>query len=191
MVALGGSLVFGCKKNSSGLPLILPVMPVSVLCNGNGTDSWLPLKTGNEWHYKNHVNHSRLQTITVLDQETRSGHIYFKVEINLAGRITEQFIREATNGDIHQYNVILGKDELYIPSEPISGQIIQASGSQTTRQVGSLTDTITTAKCNYPNVLRIDLFSNGTLTGSEFYHRGIGQVYNSTNYWDLVSVTLH
>jgi hypothetical protein len=190
MVALGGSLFLGGRKKVGRFSPEPPLVPVIVLCTGKGSSSWLPLELQNEWNYQNQVNTMQTKNVNVTGTRVFSGQVYFRMQTTLGGISTEQFMRTADNGDIHWYNQNTLLDELYIPAEPVLGQVISVSGRQT-RQVGSLTDIVETGLCTYFNVLRIDLYENGLPASSENYQKGIGQVYNSANHWNLVSLTLH
>jgi hypothetical protein len=190
MVAVGGSLFSGGEKKEEDSPLVPSVEPVAVLCTGNGSLSWLPLECGNSWIYKNRINSSRIRMLTITGTAVYSGNLYYRLQTDIGGMLTEQFLRTVSNGDIHCYNPSTQTGELYLPHEASAGQVITLSGSQPARTVGSVTENIETVMCKYSNVMRIDHFANGLLIGSECFQRGVGQVYATSNYWDLVSITL-
>ncbi len=152
----------------------------SVLCDGNGTTSFFPLKLNNSWTYSYKIG-PQVQSISpspsVTGTTTHGSYTYFEFEdqsSTMYGGIYE--LREdATSHNIHSYSS--STDYLYIPASPTLNQS-WAVDYGNTRKVTNLSASATTAGCTYTGLLEISQYDSGmVLQQKEYYKKGIGLVY--------------
>lgn len=167
------------------------------LCDGNGTQSYYPLKADNEWSYKSVFEN---YTNTVTDTQTRMGYLYYEVtykgisqgEIYLrTDPITNDVYKRVYKGSTNTF-----VDYLVTPGTPVLNQEwnypvdFEGLGK---RKVTSLNATATQSGCTYTGLLEIkEYFGDGSLSQAFYYKKGLGLIKNgdSWGYTTLTSVIL-
>ncbi len=168
LIASCSLLLTSCKDDKDDDPAPLPT---SVLCDGKGSLSFMPLSLGNKWTLTATGNTVSLEVIDTLMQ---SGIIKYNVSSSLGGAATYS---QYPNGDVKRYEFSSGDDVLYLPFNPVAGQTWNCQVDNfTSRKVVSINETVVTAACTYTGCVMIQSFQTTTLKRTEYFKRGVGLV---------------
>jgi hypothetical protein len=154
----------------------------SILCMGNYSDSYFPLKLGYSWTYAGHTFIMKVQVNEMIIFEDQK---YFEVYYNEGDMNKfERYLRIAHNGDIYSFQKPCNKEFLYIPANPMFNQLL-ADYPYTLgvkkRKVTALNSTVKTPWCTYTNCLEITEFDqDGSVNTTYHYKRGLGLVKQET-----------
>ena len=173
-----------CKDDDDDDPAPTPTPPpTSVICNGKGSTSFMPLAMENSWYLSTSGNSV---TFTVVDTPYISSNKYYEVESTLGGN---RNYRRKTNGDIMVYDFSSGSELLYIPAAPTVGQEWPYDMDfATTRKIAATNASYTTSKCNYTGCLKIELYDGTTLKRTEYFKKGVGLI-STDMIWGGVVIT--
>jgi hypothetical protein len=175
-VMISSTLFSGCKKeddddddnnNNNNVP--------TLLCDGNGSNSYLPIKEGNQWNYTSSTAKVNMGVWT------RNGEVYYKLVLPWSGGAAE-FTRNDSLGNVYQWFDGVNVKSLYIPANPVQGQVITLPNNiQLTIANTDTTLTAVNDSCTqYKNVLKItETDTDGAYFIDVFYVKGIGRVYSS------------
>lgn len=153
----------------------------SLLCDGNGENTFMPIQIGYVWNYSttNNMGYykykcSSISTINDID--------YFKVS-SVWIQITEGFLyyREAANGDIYiieDYDDKLYEEErLLIPNDPVVGfSWTDPNPGGSSFKISEIDATYENSKCSYTGLVKITENSKKKSTYYHYYKRGLGLV---------------
>jgi len=196
MLMIAGTIAVlqqSCKKDKDDDEDPTPVVPVNVICDGNGTTDYFPLALSNSWYYNGSGSNDFTSSISTT--EVHGGQTYFVVTSTLGGT---DYLRKAANGDIIEYRSGSGTEVLLIPGSPTVNQSwAYTSLSVTTRKVISINATLTTDDCSYTGLLKIQEFDASEVGHAVYYYKkGVGMI-STDQIWpgyiqsDLATVTLH
>ena len=172
-------LISACKKEDDPTP----APGANVICDGNGTISYMPLALENYW---NLTAPGYSITYLVVDTQTFISNKYYEVESNLGGN---RYYRMKPNGDIMLYDSFNNVEVLFIPNLPTAGQTWSYDIELCdTRKVAAVNVPYTTSKCYYGRCLKIELYDNGSLVRTEYYRRGVGLV-STDIIWGGIAIT--
>ena len=168
----------------------------TVLCDGNGKNTYYPLAINNNWKY---IIQGASFDYSLIVKGTKmfNSLTYFELEgKDISSSSYLSYLRIAANGDIYNYNPSGSvAEELEVPANPTVNQTwpYYVGSGIGTRKVISINATLTTAACSYTGCLQIKTyFPDGTLATTYYYKKGIGMVskfeFGSTN---LNKVTLY
>lgn len=148
-----------------------------LLCDGNGENTFLPLKIGNYWKYKSElfsttVNYNCIQMDTIDDVA------YFTIEgSDSFGWDDKNYYRKAANGDIYVLRDLNDQEVLFIPNNPVVGfGWDDTNSTDFSWKVVALDATYETTDCNYTGLLEIEEYFSGTLADVYYYKKGLGLV---------------
>lgn len=189
-VATGSTLIYSCQKDSATTPAPVPTPTppaANVLCDGNGTNDYFPLKLNNKWIHKD--DGMNYITTTAISNVIYNTYTYYKITytVGSGGTLGTEYLRKAANGDImaHVSYSPIDSETVYIPANPIVGQVLPwpLISSTAIRKIISTNATFTSSTCTYTNCLKMQFFTSPTATGGStyYYKKGIGLVgyYNS------------
>jgi hypothetical protein len=200
MTALAGAIIISaCKKKSDDdddtTPTPTPT-PTKVICDGNGTTTYFPLKLNNVWKYSDDQGGDI--SLTLNDTSRNQGHFYFDLYDPFSDIFfTDPDLREdSVTKDIYLYESTSGDEYLWVPANPVVGTTTPFSTSFSMK-VLSTTASITTDSCSYTGLLEMQKIIPGGTPRYYFYKKGIGMVaYRDTllgipRTIDLKQVTLN
>jgi hypothetical protein len=146
-----------------------------VVCDGGGSNTYLPLALGNTWKYKSDKVMDplvrRVEGTVPYDSNT-----YFIVMDEYTSDDITMFLRQDSTGNIVQYRS--GTEFVYIPADPEVGDWWINTGD--TLSVTAVSSSYSTEYCDYRNVLIIQQRNqSGILENTRYYVKGIGEVYNT------------
>lgn len=168
LIASCSLLLTSCKDDKDDDPTPLPT---SVLCDGKGSLSFMPLSLGNKWTLYATGNTVILEVIDTLSQ---AGVKKYNVSSSLGGAAN---YNQYPNGDVTRYEFSSGDDVLYVPFNPTVGQTWSYQVDNfTSRKVVSINETVVTATCTYTGCVMIQSFQTTTLKRTEYFKRGVGLV---------------
>lgn len=168
LLAVCSTVLVSCKDDKDDDPA-LP--PASVLCDGKGSLSFMPLKLNNEWTLSTTGN---AVTLSVIDTMTDAGLKIYNVVSSLGGGATYY---QAPNGDVKIYQFSSADYVLYVPVNPVAGQTWSyLVDNCTTRKVINTNATVVTPACTYTGCVMIQQFNGATLKRTEYFKRGLGLV---------------
>jgi hypothetical protein len=164
-----------------------------LLCDGNSSNTYLPLKVGNSWSLDGPAQNDITLTVSSSTESFNSLN-YFKVTYSLSGA---DYYRVAANGDIMEYNSTDNTEYLSIPANPTNNQSwTYPLNFSKTRKVISTNASVNTSKCSYTGCLKLQEFAaNGDASTTTYYKKGLG-IIRTDQIWpgyvtsDLTSVTL-
>ena len=166
----------------------------SVLCDGNGGDSYFPLEQGNSWEYTGGI--AGLD-IVISGTEDEDSETYSVIKFSEGSfNDFEHLYREDANGNIYRYYENDNQEYLHIPASPTSGQTLATYGNGYSRKVVSSNTSFSTDDCSYTEVLEISEFSDTDTKYATFYYvKGLGLVGEpgslGTSNTELTDVTLN
>lgn len=198
------ALSTGCKKddNSTDNNTNNPTNPtVNQLCDGKGTNSYLPLVQQNSWEWKQQGSGNIVHKWKVNGTQTFNSVNYLKMNIVWDSGLTEteRYFRAASNGDVYQYSTYYGAGQefLYVPASPTLNQqwdypVSGSSQGTGKRKVTSVNASITTSSCSYTGLVTIAEYSGSSLITTYYYKKGLGLVrFNSLVNSDLRATSLN
>ena len=170
----------------------------NVLCDGNGSNSYFPLKIGNKWAWKPIFGSKRIKA-EVTEKIQINNKDYYKVEFKetSGGQVFWEFNRtlREENGTIYYAietstgpGTSVWTDYVWIPGAPQPNQswevpgLFNSSIATYKKEVGGTNATVTTNKCTYTNGVLIRNKSTNTSTGAvtvtgyQIFKKGIGIV---------------
>lgn len=154
--------------------------PVSVVCYGKGTNTYLPLDSLNSWIYDYKlagVDRYDAPAPQVVGSATFNSIKYVKVNDRM---LTFYYRTDAANNNIYSYDAGHGIEYLHIPGNPVMNQTWPIS-TYSSCKVTNLSATIITSKCTYTGLLEIsEMNGNSAVTGKWYYKKGLGLVYATT-----------
>ncbi len=175
LVVLMSIFVFSCsKKEDSPQPTSTPNPvpdPVSVLCSGNGSNSYFPLKLDNKWTYNSGKQNAIYQTITKAKNQS-SDVVFTSISRQYSMDFEVTYILKP-NGDVYRATDVT--NTLFVPANPTLNQEYPYSLGKMI--VESLTATVVTPSCNYTNcLLLVAYYANGNESARYYFKKGIGKV---------------
>ncbi len=168
-------ILFSCsKKDDSPQPANASTAaptPAVVLCNGNGSNSYFPLKLDNKWTYNSGKQNVIYQTIT--KAKTQSSDVVFtSISRQYSMEFDDVYILKP-NGDIYRATYV--SNTLFVPANPTLNQEYPSSAGKIVVQ--SLSANVVTPSCNYSNcLLLVEYFANGSENTRYYFKKGIGKV---------------
>lgn len=169
LFAICATVFTSCKDDKDDDPV--PTPPTSVLCDGKGSLSFMPLALDNKWILSALGNSL---TLTVIDTLTTGTVKYFNVSSSLGGA---QTYSQYPNGDVKVYEFSSGDDVMYVPVNPTVGQTWPyLVDNCTSRKVISINASVVTAACTYTGCVMLQQFNGTTLKRTEYFKRGVGLV---------------
>ncbi len=178
-----------CKKQE-----VIPAPLVStILCDGNGSNSYFPLVNGDTWKY----NHSILMSLQTIEPElvifgttTINSLTYFQLKDNQVYlySTTQNFRSDLGTNDVYLNSNIDSQDYLFVPGTPILNQE-WACDNGNIRKVSNLTASVNTASCHYKDLIEISVFNGETLIQREYFKKGLGRVFIFTPGGDRYTLT--
>ena len=184
----------------------------SVLCDGNGSNSYFPLKVGNKWAWKAAMGNYRLKA-EVIEKKQINGNEYFKLDFKeFAGSMAfggfTRYLREV-NGSI--YYAIESTDNntgnnvwtdyLWIPATPQLNQnwevlgLFNSTVATYRDHITSINITQTSSGCTYTGGVKVQTKKTDTNTGAvtslsyEIFKKGLGIINYNGKF--LYEVTLN
>ncbi len=192
-------LFSGCKKN-------IEETNQNTLCDGNGSDTYIPLEINNKWIYNSNGmgGNEGMYTLEIVGHEICLGQEFYKLTVNNGANFyKELFYRIDEIGNIWEYlpESIWHQEEEYIliPSNPVEGQILQNIREQSQgiqRKVITVTGTIEVRnECNfYDELLIIDrYYTDPSITiGRRWscYKKGLGMVFQDYGHDEIKEVVI-
>ncbi len=175
LVVLISIFVISCgKKEDSAQPANAPAPapnPAAVLCNGNGSNLYFPLKLGNKWTYNKGKQNSIYQTITKAENQS-SDVIFTSISSQYGIEFDVSYVLKP-NGDIYRVSDVT--NTLFVPANPTLNQEYPFSDGKMI--VESLTAEAVTPSCKYTNcLLLVAYYANGNERSRYYFKKGIGKV---------------
>lgn len=208
MFALCSALMFsaGCKKDETENPSnpsnpsnpTVPPVSTNKLCDGNGTNAFMPIVQQNRWEWKqqgsgNVVHTWKLNGTQVIDSKT---YQVMNVVWDSGFTETDWYFRVAADGTVYRY--ANSTEYVYLPAAPTLNQqwtypSVGAQAGQGFRKVTALNKTLSTSSCSYTGLMEIKEYSSATNVNTTYYYKkGLGIVrFNSLVNSDLRAVTLN
>ena len=192
------ALLAGCKKeettnttnnnNNTNTP--------NKLCDGNGENSYFPLKAGNKWTYALKAG-TTIDDWTVGATKVFNSKTYFSVPWNRDGALFgDQYFRTDANGDVYSYDETSAQEYLFIPANPTDGQTWPYLSGGSSREITATGVTQATTGCNYTGLIEVSSYNGtGTLISTYYFKKGLGKVYDikqsNSSTFELKSVVLN
>lgn len=168
----------------------------SVLCNGKGDTTYMPLVLNNQWTYKLSGGPTWDRVVTADSMVTFGSNTYFRLKAyeSPTGN-SYTYFRADANSNIYEYKVAEGQEYLAVPNNPTAGQVAAVySGTGTVAQlkVVNASVQVATSACTYNGCVQMGEYDGGNaLISSYYYKKGIGLVRVSyINFTDLKAVNL-
>ena len=147
-----------------------------LLCDGNGENTFLPLKVGNYWKYKSEL-FSTSVIYNCIDIDTIEGVAYFTIEgSDSFGWDDKNYYRKATNGDIYVMRELYDDEVLFLPNNPAVGYEWFDNEALYSWKVTAIDATYETSDCDYTGLLEIEEYFSGELQDKYYYKKGLGLV---------------
>ncbi len=165
-----------CKKKDADTTTNTSNAPTtSVLCDGNGTTIYFPLKTADSWQYTEAGSSTGSYSYTVHGTAALGTNTYFVIPSTLNDTL---YLRQALNGDIMIYNKAVDSEYLYVPAAPVSGKSWHYTlNGANSRKIINTSASITTASCSYTNCLEIQTLDyTGNPIFTYYFQMGIGMI---------------
>ncbi len=169
----------------------------SLLCDGNGTTSYMPLTLNNVWTYKLPGGVSWDRTITADSMVTFGSNTYFRLEAyEQSSGYAYTYFRTDGAGNVYEYKVSEGAEYMAVPASPTNGQVCATySGTYTVASLKVVVANVQvgTSACTYNGCVQMGEYDgSGILQGSFYYKKGLGLVRISyVTFTDLKAVTLN
>jgi hypothetical protein len=178
-----------CKKKTPD-PDPTPPIPPNYLCDGNATNTYMPLKQGNKWEYDSQIGLDNTREVT--GTKTLGGKTYFEVTYIDQTATIKYYYRTDVNGDVFYYYEQDLAEYRFIPLNPTIGQVVATYVSGRYFKVESIDATYNSGSCSYTGLLKINEFdASNTLAVTYYYKKGLGMVNrHSLGYNKLSVVTL-
>jgi hypothetical protein len=184
LLVLSSMMFTSCKKKDKDEEEDIPTTPVtSVLCDGNGSASYLPVKIGNKYTYAYKFAGAAQPdaTYTVTKDTTVGGKTYKKFQNDGAASVYTLFRIDSINNNVYSYYPPSGKESFIIPGTPTLNQVVESSTPGNTAKVTSISAAYTTSGCTYSNLLEITEYDNtGKPVAVSHYKKGLGVVHSGT-----------
>lgn len=147
-----------------------------LLCDGNGQNTFMPMKVGYYWKYKSEL-FSTSVNYNCIDKDTIGGIVYFTIKgTDAYGWEDENYYRAASNGDIFVLKDQSDEEILLIPNNPVVGYQWNDNSDDYSWKIVATDATFETSDCNYTGLLEIEEYFSGTLTDKYYYKKGLGLV---------------
>ncbi|MCX6230392.1 MAG: hypothetical protein NTZ33_02500 [Bacteroidetes bacterium] len=186
IITVNSFLILSCKKNNdTTTPITNGNNNNSIICNGNGKNTYFPLDSGNIWNYNYYMldviqnqkpslvhygfaNPTSLHTYAMLKDD--SGWMY-------SGSY-EYFREDPLTHDIYNYySIYSGSGEyLFVPGSPYINQTWTGQSSTDVWTVTNLSASLVTPACSYTGLLEITNLNPGNITHKYYYKKGLGMV---------------
>ena len=171
-------MMVSCKKKKDD-DYDPPVVTPTLLCDGNGTNSYYPLQTGNSYtySYKLKSNAQKDKLFNITKDTVVAGQTYKKLQKDTMVTVYE-LLRSDISNNIYAYIPALNKEVLLVPGTPVFDQVTGATQPGNTAKVTSIAAYFSTAYCNYSSLLEITEFdSKGKAVAVYQYKQGVGRVH--------------
>jgi hypothetical protein len=186
LAATSAVLISSCKKSKDEVtpvptPKPTPAPDLNILCDGNGSASYLPMQLDNAWTYGYTIadsGQSISPELVVIAASSHDSKIFFEIEDQSNSMYTGVlYYREDTfNHNIYYYDANSNAEFLYVPGTPTLDQSWPFAYTQT-RKVTGINVSIATSGCSYTGVIEISQFnSSNVLQKKEYFKKGIGMI---------------
>jgi hypothetical protein len=156
------------------------------ICEGNGSNSYLPLAVDNSWAYfmdnTATTDYTTIQAITGTTVLSNS-KTYYVMDYGSK----QDYFRLATNGDIYAWKTNsfndLGADEsLFLPANPVVGTMWHDPYFLPDSMVVKATDAVLICAngCSYTGLLKVDTYNYGNYYETLYFKKGFGKVQQSS-----------
>jgi hypothetical protein len=189
-----------CKKKKDDTNYEVPPVVTSVLCDGNGTNSYFPLQLGNKYSYgykfKGESKYDR--TYTVTKDTVIGGLTYKKIQQDSIASQFDLIRVDLMSNNVFSYISAISKEIVLIPGTPVLDQSIECVKPGNKAKITSLSAAYKTAACSYSGLLEITEYdASGKAVAVYQYKPGVGRVHTAFAFnvkepedYQLKSVTL-
>ncbi|MCP4180601.1 MAG: hypothetical protein GY756_22790 [bacterium] len=177
-VALIFVVITSCKKEDETPPSTPPppTPQTSIICDGNGKNTYYPLDSANTWNYKYSImgaSQSIAPSLYVQRFSNYGGKTYARI-VDLSGWFGDRLLREdPVTHNIYYYSGNDNVEYLKVPSSPTLDQTWSIYNG--TAEVTNLSASLTTSSCSYTGLLEITETAS-TVINLYYYKKGLGLV---------------